>query len=55
MKNLTITIDGNKPGELVYFSLNIAKQNFLKVINMTFENIEDVLKGEKNGYYTISK
>jgi len=53
MTHLTITIDGNKAGELIFFKLNIEKNNFLNVVDMTFETIEDVLMGEKEGHYTI--
>ena len=55
MTTLTITVSGNKPGEKVYFKLNIEKSNFLKVVEMEWETIEDVLEGERNGFYTISK
>ncbi len=55
MTNLTITIDGNKSGELIYFKLNVEKTNFLNVVDMTFNSIEDVLKGEKEGHYIIQK
>ena len=55
MINLTITVDGNKAGEVIFFILNIAKSNFLNVVNMSWETVEDVLKGEKEGHYTISK
>jgi len=53
MTNLTITIDGNKAGEVIFFKLNIEKNNFLNVVDMTFKTIEDVLMGEKEGHYTI--
>jgi hypothetical protein len=55
MTKLTITINGNKPGEVIFFILNLAKSNFLNVVDMTFETVEDVLKGEKEGLYKISK
>ena len=49
MTTLTITVNGNKAGEQIFFILNILKSNFLNVIEMTWENVEDVLKGEKEG------
>jgi len=55
MTNLTITVNGKNQGEKVFFILNIAKTNFLKVVDMNWATIEDVLNGEKNGYYTIAK
>ena len=55
MTNLTITINGNKAGELIYFKLNVEKTNFLNVVDMTFNSIEDVLLGEKEGHYIIQK
>lgn len=55
MTTLTITVNGNKAGEQIFFILNVAKSNFLNVIDMTWETVEDVLKGEKEGHYTISK
>lgn len=55
MTTLTITVNGTKSGEKVYFFLNIAKENFLKVVDMTWETVADVLEGEKNGHYTITK
>jgi len=55
MINLTITIDGNKAGELIYFKLNVEKTNFLKVVEMKWHSIQDVLKGEKEGHYIIQK
>lgn len=55
MTTLTITVSGNKPGEIVFFILNILKSNFLNVVEMTFESVEDVLKGEIEGHYTINK
>jgi hypothetical protein len=55
MTTLTITVNGNKAGEQIFFILNILKSNFLNVIEMNWENVEDVLKGEKEGHYTISK
>ena len=54
MKNLTITVNG-KSGEIIYFYLQMTVSNFLKVIDMTFETVEDVLQGEKQGIYTIQK
>jgi hypothetical protein len=55
MTTLTITVNGNKAGEKIFFILNILKSNFLNVVEMTFETKEDVLEGERNGKYTISK
>tara|TARA_R110000850_G_scaffold275783_1_gene415796 strand:- start:275 stop:439 length:165 start_codon:yes stop_codon:yes gene_type:complete len=53
--NLIITVNGKKQGEQIFFNLEIAKSNFLKVVDMTWETVEDVLRGEKEGHYTISK
>ncbi len=53
MQNLTITINGNKAGEVTFFKLQIAKSNFINVINMTWETVQDVIEGEKQGHYTI--
>ena len=55
MTTLTITINGKKPGEKIFFILNVAKSNFLNVVEMTWETVEDVLKGEKEGHYTIER
>lgn len=55
MRNLTITVNGNKSGEQIFFILNVSKSNFLSVVDMTWETVEDVLRGEKEGYYTIAK
>ena len=55
MTTLTITVNGNKAGEQIFFTLNVAKTNFLKVVDMTWENVQDVLRGEKEGHYTIAK
>jgi hypothetical protein len=55
MITLTITVNGKKSGEKVFFILNVAKANFLNVIDMTWETVEDVLAGEAKGQYTITK
>ena len=55
MTTLTITVNGNKAGEQIFFILNILKSNFLNVAEMTWETVEDVLEGERNGKYTIQK
>ena len=55
MTTITITVNGTKAGEKIYFILNLLKSNFLKVIEMDFETIQDVLEGEKKGLYSISK
>ena len=55
MTTLTITVNGNKKGNQIFFILNVAKTNFLSVVDMDFETVEDVLAGEKEGKYTISK
>ena len=55
MTTLTITVNGNKAGEQIFFILNLLKSNFFKVIDMNFETVQDVLEGEKQGLYTISK
>ena len=55
MTTLTITVNGNKSGEKTFFVLNILKSNFLNVVEMTWETVEDVLEGERNGQYTIQK
>ena len=55
MTNLTITVNGTKAGELIYFKLSVAKSNFLKVVDMTWETVEDVLRGEVEGHYSIVK
>ena len=55
MTTLTITVSGEKAGEQIFFILNIPKSNFLKVVDMTWNNVDDVLKGESEGYYSISK
>jgi preprotein translocase subunit SecB len=55
MTTLTITVNGKKSGEKVFFILNVAKANFLNVIDMTWETVEDVLAGEAKGQYTIAK
>jgi preprotein translocase subunit SecB len=55
MITLTITVNGKKSGEKVFFILNVAKANFLNVIDMTWETVEDVLAGEAKGQYTIAK
>ena len=53
MKTLTVTVNGNKAGKQIFFILNVSKSNFLNVVDMTFETVEDVLRGEKEGHYTI--
>ena len=55
MTTLTITVNGKKQGEQIFFILNIEKSNFFKVVEMDFNTVEDVLEGEKKGEYTISK
>jgi len=55
MTTLTITVSGKKSGELIYFFLNVSHSNFLKVVDMGFNNVSDVLKGEEQGLYTISR
>lgn len=55
MTTLTITVDGNKTGEVIYFRLSIAKSNFLKVVDTVFNSVQDVLDGESSGEYTIIK
>ena len=55
MTTLTITVNGKKPGEKIYFKLDMPKVNFFKVVEMEFTSIEDILKGEKEGFYTIIK
>ena len=53
MKTLTITIPTKKPGHVEFFILNILKSNFLKVVDMDFSTKENLLDGEKKGFYTI--
>jgi hypothetical protein len=53
MTTLTITVNGKKAGQLIYFTLKLAKSNFLKVVDMTFNSVEDVLQGEKDGVYEL--
>ena len=53
MTTLTITVNGNKAGELIYFVLNVPKSNFLNVVQMTWDSVEDVLAGQKQGHYAI--
>jgi len=55
MRTLTVTVNGNKAGEVIFFILNVAKDNFLNVVEMTWNTVEDVLRGEAEGHYTISK
>ena len=55
MTTLTITIAGKKAGEQIFFILNVAKSNFLKVVEMEWETVEDVLRGETEGHYTIKR
>ncbi len=55
MTNLTITVNGKKSGEQIYFKLNMTKASFFEVVEMEFNSVEDVLKGEREGIYTISK
>ncbi len=55
MTTLTITVNGSKSGEVIFFILKIARENFIRVVDMTWENTEDVLQGEREGHYTISK
>lgn len=55
MTTLTITVNGKKAGEQIFFTLNVAKSNFLNVVEMTFNTIDDVLMGEQQGHYTISR
>ena len=55
MTTITITVNGNKPGQKIFFILNVPKANFFNVVDMTFETIEDVLKAESEGHFQISK
>ena len=53
MTTITITVNGNKKGEQIYFILNLKKENFFKVVEMEFSNVQDVIEGQKTGLYTI--
>ena len=55
MTTLTITVSGNKAVEKIFFILNVSKSNFLNVVDMTWNTVEDVLKGEREGHYTIAR
>jgi hypothetical protein len=55
MIDLTITVPGEKAGEMIYFALKIERANFMKVVDMEWSSVEDVLKGEKEGHYIIQK
>ena len=54
MTQLTITVNGTKAGEQMFFKLNVPKDNFIKVVEMEFNSVSDVLEGEQNGLYSIS-
>jgi hypothetical protein len=47
MKTLTILLPTGKPGKQAYFFLNIKSENFLKVIELEFKTIDNLLKLEK--------
>lgn len=51
---LTITVP-KESGELVYFTLIVHKYDYLKVTDMTFDSVEDVIQGEEDGHYTINR
>ena len=55
MTSITITINGKKAGQKVFFKLILTAANFMKVVEMTFNTLEDILNGEKQGLYTIEK
>jgi cystathionine beta-lyase family protein involved in aluminum resistance len=55
MTSITITINGKKAGQKVFFKLILTAANFMKVVGMTFNTLEDILNGEKQGLYTIEQ
>ena len=52
---MTITVNGNKAGQIIYFPIEIEKSNFLNVVEMEFNSVDDVLNAEKNGEFSIVK
>lgn len=55
MTTLTITVNGKQQGEIIFFTLNVLKSNFLNVVEMTWDTVQDVIRGEEEGHYTIQK
>ena len=50
---MTITVNGKKSGEIIYFKIEMDKSRFFQVVEMGFNSIQDILNGEKNGIYKI--
>ena len=55
MTTLTITVNGNKAGEQVFFKAQFESANFFTVVDMVseFSTVEDVKAAEATGVFQL--